>query len=152
MVLSRIMKLKEVISVADKREFLDFPPSLYREDSQYIRPLDQDVEQVFDPKKNKTFRHGEVIRWLLSNDLGKTIGRMAAFINKKTARKNEQPTGGFGFFECINNQDAANVMFDAGVAWLKERQMEAVDGPVNFGERDRWWGLLAEGFMSRSIA
>src|SRR5690606_32046611 len=24
--------------------------------------------------------------------------------------------------------------------------MEAMDGPINFGNRDRWWGLLVEGF------
>ncbi len=146
MVLSHTMKLKEVRSASDKQEFLEFPPFIYRNDPQWIRPLDKDVEQVFDPKKNKTFRHGELIRWLLQDDKGKTIGRIAAFVNKKTADKNEQPTGGIGFFDCIDNQDAANMLFNASIDWLKERGMEAVDGPINFGERDRWWGLLVEGF------
>ncbi len=146
MVLSRIMNLKEVSSDEDKREFLEFPPRLYHNNPHFIRPLDKDVAQVFDPKKNKAFRHGELIRWLLLNDSGITVGRMAAFVNRKTAAKNDQPTGGFGFFECIDDQRAANMLFDAGVEWLKQRKMEAVDGPVNFGERDRWWGLLVDGF------
>ncbi len=145
MVLSHIMNLKEVISVADKREFLEFPATIYKNDLEWIRPLDKDVEQVFDPKKNKAFRHGELIRWLLL-DNGKTIGRMAAFVNKKTAFKDEQPTGGIGFFDCIDNQTAADTLFDAGISWLKERNMEAVEGPINFGERDRWWGLIVSGF------
>ncbi len=146
MVLSHIMILKEVISDADKREFLEFPVRIYKNDPQYIRPLDQDIEQVFDIKKNKAFRHGELIRWLLIDDSGKSIGRMAAFVNKKTASKNEQPTGGIGFFECIDDQKAADRLFDSGIDWLKQRGMEAADGPVNFGERDRWWGLLVDGF------
>ena len=146
MVLSHTMQLKEVRSALDNREFLDFVTDLYRNDPQWIRPLDKDLELVFDPKKNKSFRHGELIRWLLIDDSGKAIGRIAAFINKKTADKNEQPTGGIGFFECINNQDAANRLFQAAVDWLKERGMEAVDGPINFGQRDRWWGLLVDGF------
>jgi len=146
MVLSHIMKLKDVSSVEDSREFLEFPESIYSNDPEWIRPLDQDVEQVFNPKKNKTFRNGELIRWLLFDDSGKTIGRMAAFVNRKLAHKNEQPTGGIGFFDCINDQKAANTLFDAAVDWLKQRGMEAMDGPINFGERDRWWGLLVNGF------
>ena len=27
-----------------------------------------------------------------------------------------------------------------------QKGMEAMDGPINFGERDRWWGLITEGF------
>ena len=55
-------------------------------------------------------------------------------------------TGGIGFFECDNNQDAANYLFERAKDWLQARGMEAIDGPVNFGERDRWWGLLVNGF------
>src|SRR5688572_11196445 len=140
MVLSHTMKLKEVISDDDARQFLLFPLEIYHSDPQWIRPLDKDIEMVFDPKKNKAFRHGELIRWLLFDNQGKIIGRIAAFVNRKTASKNDQPTGGLGFFECVNDQQAANMMFDASVEWLKGKGMEAVDGPINFGERDKWWG------------
>ncbi|HRZ49384.1 MAG TPA: hypothetical protein P5338_08335, partial [Bacteroidales bacterium] len=75
-----------------------------------------------------------------------TILSIYNFIDRKISSKNEQPTGGMGFFECINNLDAAFMLFDAARRWLAERGMEAMDGPVNFGDRDRWWGLLVEGF------
>ncbi|MBC8111253.1 MAG: hypothetical protein H7Y04_09365, partial [Verrucomicrobia bacterium] len=94
----------------------------------------------------KFFRHGECVRWILTDDTEKTIGRVAAFINRKLANKEEQPTGGMGFFECINDPTAAFVLFDACKNWLQQRNMEAMDGPINFGDRDRWWGLLTEGF------
>jgi GNAT superfamily N-acetyltransferase len=51
-----------------------------------------------------------------------------------------------GFFECIQDQAAAFLLFDACRDWLAERGMQAMDGPINFGNRDRWWGLLVEGF------
>jgi hypothetical protein len=54
----------------------------------------------------------------------------------------EQPTGGIGFFECIDNQNAANLLFDTAKEWLQTKGMEAMDGPINFGEKDNWWGLL----------
>lgn len=141
------MTLLEVRTPEHAREFLEFPVRLYRDDPNYIRPLDKDVAGVFDPATNKTYREGaEAIRWLLTDDAGRTIGKVAAFINPKTARTYEQPTGGMGFFDCIDDQAAANVLFDACRDWLAARGMEAMDGPINFGERDKWWGLLVEHF------
>lgn len=141
------MQIKEVVTGQDKKEFLQLPVRLYRNSAFWIRPLDADVEGVFDTEKNKTFHHGECIRWILVNDSGETIGRVAAFINQKTVSKgNDQPTGGMGFFECIENKQAAFLLFDQCKDWLKQRGMEAMDGPINFGNRDRWWGLLLEGF------
>jgi hypothetical protein len=139
------MQLKEVGDKQTRTQFLELPVKLYQGEPNWIRPLDQDVESVFDQKKNKFFRHGEAIRWILLDDTGQTIGRVAAFINRKLANKEKQPTGGMGFFECIQDQKAANILFDACREWLQARGMEAMDGAINFGERDRWWGLLAEG-------
>jgi hypothetical protein len=107
--------------------------------------LDEDIEAVFDPKKNKLFRQGAAIRWILKDQEGKAAGRVAAFYNSKTARANDQPTGGLGFFDCIDDKDAAFVLFDAAKKWNKEQGMEAMDGPVNFGDRDSFWGCLVEG-------
>jgi GNAT superfamily N-acetyltransferase len=141
------MKIKEVVTHKDKEEFLQLPIRLYNNSEKWIRPLDADVEGVFDKEKNKTFHHGECIRWLLQNEAGETIGRVAAFINQKTVNKgNDQPTGGMGFFECIDDKKAAFLLFDQCKEWLRARGMEAMDGPINFGNRDRWWGLLIEGY------
>jgi len=139
------MHLREVKTAADVKAFLELPLSLYKDDPNWIRPLDKDIEEVFDPSKNKAFRHGSCTRWILRDDSGRVIGRIAAFVNNKY--KMEQPTGGIGFFECINDQNAASFMFDHCRDWLKERGMEAMDGPINFGERDKWWGLQVEGFQ-----
>lgn len=141
------MTLREVTSKKDIKEFIQLPVKLYKNVPQWIRPLDKDIESVFDPEKNKAFRTGEAIRWLLLDNQGSVIGRIAAFYDRKHAMKgNDQPTGAIGFFECIQDQQAAFLLFDQGRQWLTEKGMEAMDGPVNFGNRDRWWGLLIEGF------
>lgn len=141
------MPLLEVTTPAHAREFLEFPVRLYRHDPNYIRPLDKDITGVFNPEKNKIYRDGaEVIRWLLTDTTGRTIGKVAAFVNPKTAQTYAQPTGGMGFFDCIDDQTAANQLFDACQDWLAARGMEAMDGPINFGERDKWWGLLVANF------
>ncbi len=141
------MLMHEVKTAMDKMAFLEMATTIYQKDPNWIRPLDKDIEEVFDPNKNKFIkRGGEYCRWLLKDGSGSIIGRIAAFVNKQY--KNEQPTGGVGFFECIDDQKAANFMFDHCKRWLQERGMEAMDGPINFGERDRWWGLVVDGFYA----
>ena len=140
------MQLEKVKDALTENEFIEFPVRLYKNEKNWIRPLDKDIKQVFDKEGNKFFRHGECERWILKDNSGNTIGRVAAFINKKTAGSTEYKTGGMGFFECINNQEAAFKLFDICKSWNEEKGMEAMDGPINFGERDQWWGLLVKGF------
>jgi len=140
------MQMHEVNTAADKETFLQVAVDLYKNDPNYIRPLDKDIEEVFDTEKNKFFKRGECTRWILLDDSGKAIGRIAAFVNKQY--KEAQPTGGVGFFECINDQQAANFMLGHCKQWLQQRGMEAMDGPINFGERDKWWGMVVDGYYA----
>lgn len=141
------MELIIVNNAQTARQFLDVHVQVNKHQKGFIRPLDKDINDVFDPEKNKAFRFGEAVRWVLKDDKGALIGRIAAFNNKKYRNKgDEQPTGGVGFFDCINDQQAANLLFDTAKAWLQERGLEAMDGPINFGERNNWWGLFVRGF------
>ena len=142
------MPLVEVVDARHARLFQDLPARLHRGHAAYIGPLAAEVEAVFDPAKNLNFAHGEAIRWVLTNDTGEVIGRVAAFLNRDmpAVADTDLPTGGLGFFECIDDQAAANTLFEAGRQWLVARGMQAMDGPINFGERDRFWGLLVDGF------
>lgn len=128
------------------QSFVTMAPALYSDDPHYIRPFDSDVHQVFDPDTNPRHRTGSCARWLLRNDSGHYIGRIAAFYSTSTFERDEFPVGGCGFFECIDNQQAANLLFDTARDWLQEKGIQAMDGPINFGNRERWWGLLADGF------
>jgi hypothetical protein len=145
------MILTEVTNPKTSREFIDLPRQLYKNDPNWICPLDNDVESVFDPKRNVFFSHGICTRWLLKDDAGKTIGRVAAFVNYEKSHKHPQPTGGMGFFESINDQKAAFLLFDTARDWLKSKGMQAMEGPINFGENDKWWGLLVDGFKPPSL-
>jgi len=143
------MKNYTLIVVSDpssESEFLDFPSRLYKSDPNYIRPLDEEVKAIFDPAKNKLFRNGDAKRWLLKDDNNKTVGRIASFYNEALSKANDQPTGGIGFFDSINDVEASKILFDASREWLVGKGMEAMDGPINFGERDSFWGCLVDGF------
>jgi GNAT superfamily N-acetyltransferase len=145
------MQIQEVKTQHDRREFINFPKSLYKGDPNWVCILDSELEATFDPKKNYLFRQGEAVRWILKDEGGKTIGRIAAFYDRARSLAYRQPTGGIGFFEVIENKDAAFALFDTGKEWLKLHGMEAMDGPINFGENDNNWGLLVEGFMQQGF-
>lgn len=143
----------QIIIVDSQRTITDFitvPKLLYRNDPAWVCPLDDGINAIFDPEINTYFKHGEAIRWILRNASGLLIGRIAAFIDYNASALQEQPTGGIGFFECINNQEAANLLFDTAKNWLQKKGIEAMDGPINFGETDIYWGLLVDGFTHPS--
>lgn len=144
------MQTVEVTNIKTRTAFHRVPKRLYRDDPHWVCPLDSEIESIFDPGKNPYFNHGEAIRWVLYDAQGTPVGRVAAFIDKNNAFQQDQPTGGMGFFECIDDQKAARLLFDQAKHWLKERGMEAMDGPINFGETDKYWGLLVEGFTHPS--
>ena len=141
------MQIVEVNNPELDKVFCQVNADLNKFNPNYIRPLDNEVLQVFDPLKNKLFKDGNAKRWLLKNEAGQWIGRIAAFYYSKYKNKGtEFATGCCGFFDCINDIEAATLLFDTAKEWLKENGMEAMDGPVNFGDRDKWWGLMVEGF------
>jgi hypothetical protein len=144
------MRVKEVSTRKDRKAFLDVPRILYRNDDNWVCPLEKEIESIFDPQKNVYFKHGEATRWVLFDADGNLIGRVAAFIDRNTCDKYDQPSGGMGFFESIHKQEAATLLFDTARDWLKDRGMEAMDGPINFGETDKYWGLLVDGFTHPS--
>jgi len=144
------MKIREVTNRELRKAFLQVPVLIYRDDPTWVRPFDKEIESIFDPEKNVYFEHGEAIRWVLYDEKQNLVGRVAAFIDRNSCEKHDQPTGAMGFFECIHKQEAANLLFDTAREWLKEKGMEAMDGPVNFGETDKYWGLLVNGFTHPS--
>ena len=138
------MNIIEVNSKKDKKDFIQIACSIYKNEKNWIRPLDKDINSVFDPKTNKAFRKGDVKRWILKKN-NETIGRIAAFYSSKND-KEKLRVGGCGFFECIDDEEAAKMLFDTAKNWLEKNGYNSMDGPINFGERDKWWGCLVEGF------
>ena len=145
------MRIVEVDSVKAGQEFIQLAQGIYKNDPNWISPLHDDIAAIFDPARNIFFQQGVCKRWILYDSKEKAIGRIAAFINYDKAEKNLIPTGGIGFFECANETEAAFLLFDTAKTWLSLQGMKAMDGPINFGENDKYWGLLVEGFRPASL-
>lgn len=131
-----------------KRAFLDFPRRLYANDPNWVGPLDMELKSLFDPRKNPHFAEGDAQWWIALNNRDEVVGRIAAFIYYPKARRYAVPTGGLGFFECVEDYGVAEALLSTAQGWLAERGMQAADACINFGENDRFWGVLIEGFDS----
>src|SRR5258708_31262937 len=92
------MTITEVTNKAAKKAFLNAARVIYKNDKIWVCPLDNDIEAVFDPAKNNFHQHGKCARLVLTDENGRLIGRIAAFINNKKAYNYERPTGGIRFF------------------------------------------------------
>ena len=144
------MHLQPVQDKRSRQAFFEVPYHIYKDDPHWIPPLQQDLDFIFDEKRNPAFAENSLQRWILKAADGQVCGRIAAFTKGRSVKNQKYPAGGIGFFECINNHEAAFQLFDQAWEWLEARGAKAMDGPINFGERDRFWGLLVEGFRQPS--
>ncbi len=137
----------ELVEVRDKKSwklFFQAAHRVYKEDPLWVAPLEGELKSIFNPDDNQAFADGEAQLWVLL-DKGQPVARIAAFIDHARNRALSYPVGGIGFFESLDQESYASRLLDAAEDWLKERGAEAIDGPINWGERDKYWGLLEVG-------
>ena len=143
--------MRNIVAVSNKKQlgqFIDFPHDLYKGDSNY-------VPELFIAQKDllttHPFHKHSSLQCFLLFEGDKIIGRIAAILNNNYNILNSANDGFFGFFDCINDQEAANLLFDTATKWLKDKGVTgAIIGPVNFSTNDSC-GFLIEGFDSPPV-
>ena len=118
--------------------------TVYAGNPQYVYPLRSDIEGILS-EKNAAYTGDNLRRWVVK-DGSKPVGRIAAFVDEGRNEQLDLTAGGIGFFESIEDGAVADLLFTAAEDWLRGRGMQVVDGPINFGERDKFWGLLVRGW------
>ena len=132
-----------VESRADLRRFIDLPWSIYRDDPDWVPPLRRGVRAAFDTAKHPFHLHSEVQPWLALRG-GQVVGRICAIRNRNHERVHEEAVGFFGWFECIDDPEVAEGLFEAVRDWLRERGLTAMRGPTSFSTNEIT-GLLIDG-------
>lgn len=137
------MEIREVRKGNGLSEFIEFPYSLYPKNSFYVPPLRKDLNEIFSPK-NPFFDHAEV-KYFMAGEKGRAAGRIASVINRRHIDFHGEMAGFFGFFESVNDPEAANALIDAVSSVLKDNGMKIIRGPMNFSTNEEC-GFLLEGF------
>ncbi|MCA9105727.1 MAG: GNAT family N-acetyltransferase [Pirellulaceae bacterium] len=143
------MSAVEIVPVktrADRKRFLLLPWKLYAGDPNWIPPLRMNQEELLGFRKHPFYENAEAQAFLAVS--GKeVVGRIHAIIDHGHNSYYSEKRGFFGFFESTNSDEVAGALFDAAKAWLVERGMTVLRGPVN-PSMNYECGLLIDGFDS----
>jgi hypothetical protein len=145
--------MKKIVAVnnsAELKAFIDFPHELYKNDPNYVPELFIAQRDLLSPKKHPFFKHSSLQLFLVYED-GKILGRIAAILNNNHNEFNKAKDGFFGFFDCVNDQIAADLLFEEVRNWLLPKGINNIVGPANFSTNETC-GLLVDGFDSAPYA
>jgi GNAT superfamily N-acetyltransferase len=136
----------EVVAVEKKglREFIELPYKLYRDDPYWVPPLRVAVKELLDRRKHPFYANADAEFFVARRD-GKTIGRVAAILDRAHNRFHEENAGFFGFFECVNDPAVAEALLSRARQWVTDRGAKFMRGPVN-PSTNYECGMLIDGF------
>ena len=138
------IKIRTVQNKKELMKFIKFQWEIYKDDKYWVPPLIMERKKLLNKEKNPFFKHAEAEYFLAEKD-GKLVGRIAAIKNDMHLKYHNDNAGFFGFFECINDQQTANVLFDTAKNWLNKKGLKKMMGPANPSSNDEW-GMLLEGY------
>ncbi len=127
-------------------EFIKVAFIVQGNDPNWVPPLLMDLRKKLNKKKSSFLKHNEAEFFVAYKD-GEPVGRIAVIKNNIHNQRYNKKDGFFGFFECINDQEVANALFDKAVEWLKSKGLNTIYGPTSYSTNDEV-GLLVEGFDS----
>lgn len=136
----------EVESSSQLNQFIDYPTKLYKDDPNYVAHLKMERKEFFDFEKNPFYKSAKVKLFLAKKE-GKVCGRIATCINYQHNQFHEENVGFFGFFDCPDDYEIAQLLFKVAMIHLKKEGAEKMRGPMNFSTNHEC-GFLVEGFDS----
>jgi len=142
----------ETIDSSDKRQrrrFVEIPFQFYTNTPQWVPPIRVDIETMLDKKKHPFYEHSDGEFYIATCD-GKDVGRLAVFENVNFNKYHGTKKAQFYFFECEDNQETAEALFEPAFDWAKKRGMDTMIGPKGLGPLDGY-GVLVEGFENRQM-
>ena len=138
------IKVKKVSTKSELNQFINFPWKIYKDDKYWVPPLLMEQKTLLNKEKNPFFKAADADYFLAYRN-GEIVGRIAAIKNDLHLKYHNDESGQFGFFECINDQQVADALFDETKKWMKEKGLKFMKGPANPSSNDIY-GMLVEGF------
>ena len=147
----RIMDLnvKKVSTGKELGQFVHFAKTIYNREPNWVPPIYSEQLKFLDKKKGVFFEIGEA-EYFMAFDGDRPVGRISAHVNRQFEKYHDSETGFFGFFECVDDQNVANALFDKAMQWLKSKNKSKILGPMNFTIYDEA-GMLYDGYDTMPV-
>lgn len=137
----------------ERRQFITFAWRVYRHDPElrkyWVPPVICDYMKTLDTELFPFYDHADLALFTAWKE-GKLSGTIAAIENRRHNEIHGDRVGFWGFFECINDQQVADSLFGAVAAWLAEKGLDTMRGPVSPSMNDQC-GMLVKGFDSPPV-
>ncbi len=131
------------------RRFVEIPFQFYQTTPQWVPPIRIDIETMLNKDKHPFYQHSEGEFFIAVRD-GRDVGRIAALENVNFNKTHNTKKAQFYFFECENNQETANALFERAFDWARQRGLDTMIGPKGLGPLDGY-GILVEGYEHRQM-
>jgi hypothetical protein len=138
------LRIEAVVNAKSRKDWLRVPHRVYAGDPAWVAPLHFVENQRITPKHNPFFSFAEVQLFVAYRG-DEPVGRISAQVNRRYLELYKDATGHFGFFDCIDDDEATAALVAAAGDWLKARGMARIEGPFNFSINQEC-GLLISGF------
>lgn len=142
----------EKVDTGDKsqtRRFVQFYYDLYKDCPQWVPPLYQDAYLPLNRKKHPFFGHSDGDFFLAIQD-GKVVGRIFVGENKPFNDYHQTKKAQFYFFDCIDDLEVAQALFETASEWARARGLDTIIGPKGLSPFDGY-GIQIEGFEHRQM-
>jgi ribosomal protein S18 acetylase RimI-like enzyme len=138
------LTVKEVLTKKDLRIFIYLPEKIHKDEPEWLPPIYLDEWELFDKKKNKSFKYADAILLVASRD-GKPVGRIMGIVNNRYNEINNEKHGRFCFMDCYNDKEVFHTLLTKVEDWAREKGMTSIVGPLGFSDKDPQ-GFQIEGF------
>jgi hypothetical protein len=134
---------------AQVRRFMDLPFRLYGRHPQWVPPVLDDIKLMLNRQKHPFYEHSDA-EFYLATRAGQAVGRLAVMENRRYNDYHQKKQAQFYLFECEDQLETAQALFEQAFAWARARGLNQCVGPKGFGALDGY-GLLVEGFDQRQM-
>jgi hypothetical protein len=139
-----MIEIRQIQPGANLSDFLNVVDTIYADDAHYVRPLNQDLKDRLNPKRNPFFEHGEATIFTAYKD-GKCVGRITGTIDREYLDRHKDDTGFWGFLDTVDDEEVAKALIARAESWLRERGMKRAIGPFSLNINEEI-GCLVSGF------
>jgi len=139
-----MVEIRQIAMGGPIDDFLNLVDYVYKGDPAYVRPLDMELKDRLNPRKNPFFEHGEGTVFCAYRN-GWCVGRITAQIDREHLARYGDDTGFFGFLDTIDDEEVARDLLVGAEAWLRAKGMKKVRGPLSLNVNEEL-GCLIEGF------
>jgi len=145
----RVIEIIKVNTKALKKEFVEFQYELYKDCKQFVPPFKNDIYAMMNEKKHPFYDHS-ISEFFLAKRDGKVVGKLSMLINRPFNEYHGTKDSEFYLFDCIDDQEVANTLFDHATRWTLEHGMNRIVGPKGYGPLDGY-GIQVLGFEHRQM-